>query len=133
VPEGHLIHHYARRQRADLAGRLVRATSPQGRFAAAAAAIDGHVLRDVDADGKHLAYRCDPRVPAADLTRRRFDRLWRRLVEVMRASAERGRIVFAKTRGRRVYKRDACGRCGSAVATATVGGRTAYACRRFQR
>ena len=246
MPEGHLILHYARRQRADLGGRQLHATSPQGRFADGAAAVDGPVLRDVDAYGKHLVYRfaplvhvhlgmagkwflangvprpsvrlrlagpdatwdlvapircelwseeqwdelratlgpdplrddadpgvawqrrhrsklpigaalldqriiagignvirsellfelrLDPRTPAADLTRRRFERLWRRLAEVMRVSARQGRITFetGRSRARYVYKRDTCGRCGGAVATATIGGRRSYACPRCQR
>lgn len=45
---------------------MVRATSPQGRFAAGAARLDGQVLLGVDAVGKHLWYRfaADPRPQA---------------------------------------------------------------------
>jgi endonuclease-8 len=241
VPEGHLIHHYARRQARDLAGSTVRATSPQGRFVEGAAAIDRQVLAGVEAYGKHLCYRftplvhvhlgmaghwfavtgpprpqvrlrlavptatwdliapircelwsaeqwealvaslgpdplrrdADPEVawrrlhasklaigaalldqriiagvgnvirnellfelgmapttPAAAIGRDLFDRAWARLVAVMRASATRGRIAFVKgrPRERRVYMRDACGRCGDAIVTASIGGRTAYLC-----
>ncbi|MEM8923712.1 MAG: DNA-formamidopyrimidine glycosylase family protein [Actinomycetota bacterium] len=56
MPEGHTIHRYARLHRGDLAGHTVRVTSPQGRFAAGAERLDGQVLDDVDAVGKHLFY-----------------------------------------------------------------------------
>lgn len=54
VPEGHTIHRIARDLGADLAGAPVRASSPQGRFADGADAIDGRVLERTDAYGKHL-------------------------------------------------------------------------------
>ena len=54
VPEGHLIHRYARRLHAALAGEPMRATSPQGRFAAEAALLDGVPLEQAEAYGKHL-------------------------------------------------------------------------------
>ncbi|MBA2281202.1 MAG: Fpg/Nei family DNA glycosylase [Acidimicrobiia bacterium] len=54
MPEGHTIHRLARDQRRSLAGRPVRASSPQGRFAEGAARLDGAVLRRVEAWGKHL-------------------------------------------------------------------------------
>ncbi|WP_019874962.1 Fpg/Nei family DNA glycosylase [Sporichthya polymorpha] len=54
MPEGHLIHHFADRIRADLGGAEVRATSPQGRFDAGV--VDGRRLLDVRAAGKHLFY-----------------------------------------------------------------------------
>jgi len=57
MPEGHAIHRHARRQRDLLAGRRLRVTSPQGRFAAGAARLDGRRLQTVDARGKHLLYR----------------------------------------------------------------------------
>ena len=53
MPEGHTIHRLAR-DMAELAGRAVRATSPQGRFAEGAAAVDGAVLAPPGAHGKHL-------------------------------------------------------------------------------
>jgi endonuclease-8 len=56
VPEGHTIHRLATRHRDLFAGRPVRATSPQGRFAAGAALIDGRLLTDVTAHGKHLLH-----------------------------------------------------------------------------
>jgi endonuclease-8 len=54
MPEGHTIHRLAKDQRRDLGRRVVRAWSPQGRFAEGAARIDGAVLRSVEAAGKHL-------------------------------------------------------------------------------
>jgi endonuclease VIII len=54
VPEGHTLHRLARDQRAMFAGTVVRASSPQGRFADGAAELDGRVLEGVDAYGKHL-------------------------------------------------------------------------------
>ena len=57
MPEGHTIHRYARQHRKLLRGRAVRAASPQGRFAAGAAHLDGRTLDDVDPYGKHLFYR----------------------------------------------------------------------------
>ena len=54
MPEGHTLHRLARRLGRDLVGRPVRVSSPQGRFAAGAAEIDGDVPRAIDAHGKHL-------------------------------------------------------------------------------
>ncbi len=56
MPEGHTIHRLAERHRDVFAGDAVRAWSPQGRFASGAAAIDGAVLVDTAAHGKHLFY-----------------------------------------------------------------------------
>lgn len=56
MPEGHTIHRLALDHRRDLAGRAIAVTSPQGRFAAEAAVIDGRTLSDVEAYGKHLFY-----------------------------------------------------------------------------
>jgi endonuclease-8 len=57
MPEGHTIHRYARQQTNLLAGRKIRVSSPQGRFAADAARIDGATLMSVMGHGKHLFYR----------------------------------------------------------------------------
>ncbi|HEX7135823.1 MAG TPA: DNA-formamidopyrimidine glycosylase family protein, partial [Iamia sp.] len=54
MPEGHTIHRQAREQRADLAGHALRTNVVQERFAGAAARLDGQVLTDVEAYGKHL-------------------------------------------------------------------------------
>ncbi len=59
MPEGHTLHRIARRHRDLFAGREVEAWSPQGRFSAEAAVLDGHRMEDVAAYGKHLFYRWD--------------------------------------------------------------------------
>jgi formamidopyrimidine-DNA glycosylase len=56
MPEGHTIHRLAREHNALLRGQPLRLASPQGRFAAGAAALDGRVLRRVEPYGKHLFY-----------------------------------------------------------------------------
>jgi endonuclease VIII len=60
MPEGHTLHHLARRHRKLFAGHEVGVSSPQGRFAAGAAAIDGMVLRRAEAHGKHLFHHYAP-------------------------------------------------------------------------
>lgn len=57
MPEGHTIHRLAREHTALLAGQSVALTSPQGRFAAGAAQLDGHRLERIEPYGKHLFYR----------------------------------------------------------------------------
>jgi endonuclease VIII len=59
VPEGHTIHRLATRHLELFGRRRVTATSPQGRFAAGAAALTGAVLRDTEAYGKHLLHHYD--------------------------------------------------------------------------
>ncbi|HYN93746.1 MAG TPA: DNA-formamidopyrimidine glycosylase family protein, partial [Pilimelia sp.] len=59
MPEGHTIHRLAARHRELFAGRRVTAASPQGRFAAGAAALSGAVLRATEAYGKHLLHHYD--------------------------------------------------------------------------
>lgn len=54
MPEGHTLFRLAREQDAAFAGREVRVSSPQGRFAREAALLDGRVLDDVTSYGKHL-------------------------------------------------------------------------------
>ncbi|KRV46366.1 DNA glycosylase [Wenjunlia vitaminophila] len=54
MPEGHTVHRLAAEHLREFGGRAVRASSPQGRFAAGASVIDGRVLDGVDAHGKHL-------------------------------------------------------------------------------
>lgn len=56
MPEGHTIHRLAREHNALLAGRPLRVSSPQGRFAADAALLDGQLLERVRPYGKHLFY-----------------------------------------------------------------------------
>jgi endonuclease-8 len=54
MPEGHTIHRLARDQQRLLAGRTLAVSSPQGRFAADAARVDGATIDEVEAYGKHL-------------------------------------------------------------------------------
>lgn len=54
MPEGHTIHRIARDHGRLIAGCPVRVTSPQGRFEADAAIVDGAVLERYEAYGKHL-------------------------------------------------------------------------------
>jgi endonuclease-8 len=54
VPEGHTLYRLARARRLTFRGRAVHVTSPQGRFAAGAALLDGRVLQEVFSYGKHL-------------------------------------------------------------------------------
>ena len=54
MPEGHTVHRIARQLDADLVGRTLHVSSPQGRFAAGAARLDGQVLTRSSAVGKHL-------------------------------------------------------------------------------
>ncbi|MEY2446090.1 MAG: endonuclease, partial [Ilumatobacteraceae bacterium] len=56
MPEGHTIHRIAIDHSAILRGKSVAVSSPQGRFAADAALIDGVRLRRIEAYGKHLFY-----------------------------------------------------------------------------
>ncbi|WP_405925602.1 Fpg/Nei family DNA glycosylase [Streptomyces sp. NBC_00035] len=54
MPEGHTIHRLAEDYEARFAGGITRVTSPQGKFADAAALVDGTEFEDADAHGKHL-------------------------------------------------------------------------------
>ncbi len=60
MPEGHTLHRLARRHKKFFAGRPVRVSSPQGRFALAASAVDGRVLQRAEAYGKHLFHVYGP-------------------------------------------------------------------------
>lgn len=57
VPEGHTLHRLAHEHTRLLGGKMIAATSPQGRFGVGAARIDGRVVQTVEARGKHLLYR----------------------------------------------------------------------------
>ncbi|NUT37865.1 MAG: Fpg/Nei family DNA glycosylase [Hamadaea sp.] len=59
MPEGHTIHRLAARHAQLFGGKRVAVSSPQGRFAAGAALIDGRVLRRTEAYGKHLLHHYD--------------------------------------------------------------------------
>jgi endonuclease VIII len=60
MPEGHTLHRLAELHRRRYAGRPVAVSSPQGRFAASAALVDGRVLVRTDAHGKHLFHHYGP-------------------------------------------------------------------------
>jgi endonuclease-8 len=57
MPEGHTLHRLAHQLTDVFGGRRVRVGSPQGRFADAAALLDGDVLADAEAWGKQLFVR----------------------------------------------------------------------------
>ena len=54
MPEGHTLHRLAGELSATFAGRAVRVTSPQGRFAESAALVDTSIVSGAEAWGKHL-------------------------------------------------------------------------------
>lgn len=60
MPEGHTLHRLARLHQRRFAGQPVRVSSPQGRFARAAAVLDGQVLQRAQAHGKHLFHQYGP-------------------------------------------------------------------------
>lgn len=59
MPEGHSVHRLARQFGDVFAGQRLAVSSPQGRFAAGAALLDGHVLAGATAHGKHLFLEFD--------------------------------------------------------------------------
>lgn len=59
MPEGHTLHRLATDLTAAFAGRRVRVSSPQGRFAADAAAVDGATVVSAESAGKHLFVELD--------------------------------------------------------------------------
>lgn len=59
MPEGHSVHRIARQFSLHFVGKRVSASSPQGRFAAGAAELDGHVMVAAKAIGKQLFLEFD--------------------------------------------------------------------------
>ena len=59
MPEGHSVHRITRQFARNFVGRLVSLSSPQGRFAAGAAQLDGHVMTDARAVGKQMFLEFD--------------------------------------------------------------------------
>lgn len=59
MPEGHSVHRIAKQFAVNFVGHRVSASSPQGRFAAGATRIDGHVMTDARAVGKQLFLEFD--------------------------------------------------------------------------
>lgn len=64
MPEGHVIHRLAGELNRLFASQSVAVSSPQGRFAAEAERLDGHVLVGAEAVGKHLLIEFDVPEPA---------------------------------------------------------------------
>lgn len=54
MPEGHSVHRLARQFNDVFAGSQLAVSSPQGKFAAGAALLDGHVLERAQAHGKQM-------------------------------------------------------------------------------
>lgn len=63
MPEGHVTHRLAAEFNTTFGGRVVRVSSPQGRFADSAALLDGSVLGHAEACGKHLFIGFEADVP----------------------------------------------------------------------
>ncbi|MFT2816064.1 Fpg/Nei family DNA glycosylase [Leifsonia sp. A12D58] len=59
MPEGHSVHRIARQFARNFVGQRVALSSPQGRFAAGAAELDGHVMTDAKAVGKQMFLEFD--------------------------------------------------------------------------
>ncbi|NNC10849.1 Fpg/Nei family DNA glycosylase [Planctomonas sp. JC2975] len=59
MPEGHSVHRIALQFRGNFVGKRVAVTSPQGRFAAEAALIDGRTMADARAVGKQMFLEFD--------------------------------------------------------------------------
>ena len=59
MPEGHSVHRIARQFGLHFVGKPVAVTSPQGRFAAGAARLDGHVMTAAKAVGKQMFLEFD--------------------------------------------------------------------------
>lgn len=59
MPEGHSVRRLARQFDDVFAGETLAVSSPQGRFAAGAALLDGHTLLEPQAHGKHLFLQFD--------------------------------------------------------------------------
>ncbi|MHC5108914.1 MAG: DNA-formamidopyrimidine glycosylase family protein [Planctomycetota bacterium] len=57
MPEGHTIHRLALDLNRELGGNVLKATSPQGRFASGARRLNGLRLNEIDPYGKHLFFR----------------------------------------------------------------------------
>jgi endonuclease-8 len=60
MPEGHTLHRLANLHQSRYAGGPVAVSSPQGRFTASAALVNGRVLERAEALGKHLLHVYGP-------------------------------------------------------------------------
>lgn len=54
MPEGHVTHRIAGMMNDNFAGRIIKSSSPQGRFAESSARIDGRAFDHTEAYGKHM-------------------------------------------------------------------------------
>ncbi|PTT67765.1 formamidopyrimidine-DNA glycosylase, partial [Arthrobacter sp. HMWF013] len=54
MPEGHSVRRLAHQFADVFTGEVLSVSSPQGRFAAGAALLDGHMMTESRAHGKHL-------------------------------------------------------------------------------
>src|SRR5580704_2813192 len=59
MPEGHSVHRIARQFALHFVGQTIAVASPQGRFAAGAAQIDGHEMIAAKAVGKQMFLEFD--------------------------------------------------------------------------
>lgn len=59
MPEGHSVHRIARQFASNFVGHAAAVTSPQGRFAAGAARLDGHTMIAAQAVGKQMFLEFD--------------------------------------------------------------------------
>ena len=59
MPEGHSVHRIARQFDRNYVGRIVSASSPQGRFVEGAAVLDGREALSVRAVGKQMFMQFD--------------------------------------------------------------------------
>jgi endonuclease VIII len=59
MPEGHSVHRIARQFALHFVGKRITASSPQGRFAAGAAQLDGYTMVDAKAVGKQMFLEFD--------------------------------------------------------------------------
>jgi endonuclease-8 len=59
MPEGHSVHRIARQFALHFVGKRVAVSSPQGRFAAGATQLDGHVMTEARAIGKQMFLEFD--------------------------------------------------------------------------
>ena len=64
--EGHQCHRVAHAHRKALLGKTFKATSPNGRFADGAAAIDGKTLTRIECHGKNLFYKFETTTTSAN-------------------------------------------------------------------
>lgn len=86
------------------------------------------------------ACRIHPRRPASSLSGAERSCLWETLREMMKLAVDEGRILtipaapgvdrstLPESEARFVYKQARCRRCGAAVDTGSLGGRTSYTC-----